>query len=135
MNATGALTGLAASAPALLGRWGSIYSQSHAIGIVYRGVFASDDRIGFMLSRPLRVLSAPVTATLATSMNADGTLNWISERLDLAPGTSETDLELAYSAWLPGGAAFKSWARMRLNPGHIETKADFGAGVKLDMEF
>ncbi|MET0154629.1 MAG: S8 family serine peptidase [Rickettsiales bacterium] len=117
---------------------GAVVSDSFSLGAQYEGVTKEgNDRLGFNVSQPLRVRSGSASLRLPEGVNADGTVNYRRENVDLAPSGQETDLEAYYAKAFPhynGELAFG--AGVRLQPDHDASKdADAMALVKYRTKF
>jgi hypothetical protein len=120
----------------LLSDWGRVRSDSFGLGLAWRDVGEPGDRLGFLIGQPLRVREARATLTAPTAMAPDGSIQFASERTDLAPSGREIDLQAAYShAPAPGWLA-SYYLMMQLEPGHDEeAEPAYGAAIKLKVGF
>lgn len=114
------------AADGMLGDLGTVHAESWALGVIRRGVFDEQDRIGLMLSQPFRVASASGTLDVPVSRDLAGNVIRASERVSLEPSGREIDLELAYARQLGPSSSIDTHAFLRHEPGH-------DAGADLDL--
>lgn len=120
----------------MLSDWSSVHSNAFSIGLLAGNVLTRGDRLGLLVGQPLRVYDASATLTTPASLSSGGEAVLASDRVDLAPGGREIDVELGYLRSLLPGAELSSFLLLQLEPGHDADAAPAAtAGLKLDIEF
>ncbi len=133
---TQALTVMDDSDASVLNNWGLVQANAFGAGIVSHNLFTEGDRLGFLVSQPLRVSNAEADLVVPVSTNSDGSVNFSSEREDLEPDGREISLQFAYQAQLLPGVDLQGLLLGRLQPGHdSDAKPDLGMALRLDVEF
>lgn len=120
----------------LLDGWSNVRSSAFGVGAVATDLFTEGDRLGVLVGQPLRVQDASATITVPVGIAADGRVVRRSERVELAPGGREIDVEFAYTRSLVDGLDLSSWLLLRHEPGHdADAPPAAAAGMKFGMRF
>jgi hypothetical protein len=115
--------------------FGALVSDTFSLGLAGQGVWRKDDRFGLVVSQPMRVTSGQAELTLPQARNADGSLAYAVETVDLAPKGQEFRFQGFYSAPLLTGD-FSLGALLRLAPDHNSAAApEWAAMSSYRMEF
>jgi hypothetical protein len=93
-------------------------SSTFGLGMVADSVWATRDRLGVAMSRPLRVSSGEATLQVAHARDLEGQIYWNTEVLDLVPDGSETDFEAFYQRRLRGNAEVGAYLLYQEQPLH-----------------
>jgi hypothetical protein len=103
----------------LLRDFSQIRSSAYGVGICLEEAVRPGDRLGFSVSRPLRVDSGSATLSLPVARSIDGAVIRANRRVGLTPSGAELDAELSYQ--LPAGndGALAFNLLLRLEPGHV----------------
>ena len=119
----------------LFSNWSRVRANAMAMTLVRPDLWAAGDQLGVSLSQPLRVHDTSADVTLPTAYLADGTIGFETQRLSLAPGGRQIDLQLAYSRPF-GPAQLGSFLRATREPAHNdEADAVYAAGMRLSLGF
>ena len=120
----------------LLGDWSPVHADSASLGLTRRGLFASGDRAGFLVSQPLRVNRATATLTVPVGRDLQGNLIRKGDRVDVTPSGREIDLQLVYQRPVADGANVATYMFLRREPGHIAgAKPEVGVAAKVSVKF
>lgn len=154
-----AFTGLFAATPlgdkaSLFGRWGmgltdgsalsgglwrdatDITSRTFALGATMDDVGGEGRRLGFTVSRPLRVSSGSALLAVPVGRTADGAILTRTERVGLTPSGAETDFELTWSLPMTAGADLVLGGLMAVEPGHVaDAPPAFAVGAKYRLQW
>jgi subtilisin family serine protease len=118
---------------------GASGSQTAAwsLGLARRDVWCHGDALGVTLAMPLKTLSGNLQVYSAVSQSqVDGSLQYASQSVSLAPTGTERDLELAYATPLRIGGKLSILAQLRLQPGHdADAPNQVGVGFRYVREF
>jgi hypothetical protein len=118
---------------------GASGSQTAAwsLGLARKDVWRQGDALGVTLAMPLKTLSGNLQVYSAVSQNqVDGSLQYASQSVSLAPTGTERDLELAYATPLRIGGKLSMLAQLRLQPGHdADAPNQVGVGFRYVREF
>jgi hypothetical protein len=118
---------------------GASGSQTAAwsLGLARKDVWRQGDALGVTLAMPLKTLSGNLQVYSAVSQNqVDGSLQYASQSVSLAPTGTERDLELAYATPLRIGGKLSILAQLRLQPGHdADAPNQVGVGFRYVREF
>jgi hypothetical protein len=113
---------------------GSLVTDGFAASVAKTGLLASQDRLGFRLSQPLRVrggglgLYLPVDYSYATQTAA-----YDNRNMRLTPSGRELDYEVAYGFGMWGGQVDLN-AFVRTDPGHISgERRDTGGAIRFKV--
>jgi hypothetical protein len=101
----------------LFSDFAAVVSDSFSLGLLGKGAFQERDQYGLVVSQPMRVASSEAEMMLPQARNADGSLNYSTEEVDLAPEDRELRIQGFYSAGM-GEGELTFGGLMRLNPGH-----------------
>ncbi|MGI9434448.1 MAG: hypothetical protein ACR2Q4_06420 [Geminicoccaceae bacterium] len=115
----------------------NVMTSAFMVGVTRNGLFDDRDKLGLMLSQPLRVESGgKATFDVPTSVNADGSIETTRSTASLAPSGREMNLRLAYSRKLADSMDVTTYALMRDEPGHnAEADRDYGVGMRFNLDF
>jgi hypothetical protein len=109
-------------------------SSAWSFDLTKSGLFGQRDRFGLRLAQPLRVTGGGLTVHLPVSYDYATLLaGYADQRINLAPGGHETDLEAAWSLPIRGGTLATNlyW---RGQPGNIAAAPDdVGAAIRLTL--
>ena len=118
---------------------GASGSQTAAwsLGLARKDVWRQGDALGVTLAMPLKTLSGNLQVYSAVSQSqVDGSLQYASQSVSLAPTGTERDLELAYATPLRIGGKLSMLAQLRLQPGHdADAPNQVGVGFRYVREF
>jgi subtilisin family serine protease len=118
---------------------GASGSQTAAwsLGLARKDVWCHGDALGVTLAMPLKTLSGNLKVYSAVSQSqVDGSLQYASQSVSLAPTGTERDLELAYATPLRIGGKLSMLAQLRLQPGHdADAPNQVGVGFRYVREF
>lgn len=102
----------------LVSGFSALRSSAFALGASRDAVLDDSDRLGLLLSRPLRIDSGRMSLAVPVTLDSGGGVSLSREDAGLKPSGAELDAELAYA--LPVGT--QGWlsanAMLRLDPGH-----------------
>jgi len=94
----------------------TLRSRAYGMAVAKHGLFSDGDTLGLALTRPVQVYLGNVDLTAATGVDANRNLIIGHERVSLAPGTPETDVELGYvTTFLDGALALQANAGYQMN--------------------
>lgn len=112
-------------------------SDAFALGVVKSKLFDDKDKIGIMVSQPLRVeAGGSASLSVPTAVNADGTILRTTDQVSLTPSGRELNVQIAYSRALASNINLSNYALARSEPGHdADAKPDFGIGTRLSINF
>ncbi len=114
-----------------------VTSAAWSLGLAKNNVWKKGDALGFSISMPLRTMSGSATVTSAVSQNqADGSLNYATQTLDLTPSGSQRNIEMSYAHPVSKTAKVTALAQMKLEPGHVANAPTvYGVGMKFTKSF
>jgi hypothetical protein len=112
------LTRVADAENSLIHDFSGLRSSTYGVGMVADALWSAHDRLGFAVSRPLRVDDGQATLTVAQSRDLDGQLYWNAERVDLVPDGAETDFEAFYQRRLRRNAEVGAYLLYQDQPLH-----------------
>jgi hypothetical protein len=113
-------TKVEAAANSLFQNVSSLQSRSFRAGITAAGVIAKADRLGFMISEPLRVTRGAAQLRLATARDyTNNTLTFEARDASLTPSGRELDLEASYRIPLSDTLLLQAMLLHQINAGHI----------------
>jgi Subtilase family len=112
------ITAMPAAASGLLRDWDRVETDSFAVGLLARDVFARHDQVGVLFGQPLRVRHARATLAAPVARDLGDRVIVEHSRLDLGPSGRERDFALSYRRELAPGVEFSSDGLWRLQPGH-----------------
>ena len=102
-------------------------SESFGAGLVYD--LDKKQKLGLSISQPIRVTSAGASIYSATSQNADGSLNFVTQQVNLAPSAREVNLEAYYNFAGEDDLTFDAGVVHRINPNHSDVLPDETLGL------
>jgi hypothetical protein len=116
---------------------GLIRTNAFAADMGKYGVFGRHDSFGLRVAQPLRVARGGIDLRLPTFYNYDtlSVTEWSTQRLNLAPGGREIDMEARYGFPILGGAVQTNlfW---RKDPGNFAALSDdMGAALRYSVAF
>ncbi|BCJ90335.1 hypothetical protein IZ6_10700 [Terrihabitans soli] len=106
-----------AAEDSLFSDFSNVLSDSFSLGLLGKGGFQERDRYGLIVSQPLRVFSSEAEMLLPQARNADGSMSYSSEDVDMAPEDRELRVQGFYAAEM-GDGTLSFGGLMRFNPGH-----------------
>ena len=132
MASTGRTGGYDNQSASLIDGTTAVSSVAWSLGLAQKDVFHNGDRFGLTLAMPLRAMSGSMNVTTATSQSqVDGSLQYTTQSISLAPTGHELKLELAYSTPMPFGAQVSTVAQLTNEPGHdASATTQYAVGVK-----
>lgn len=112
-----------------------VSSQSFRVGLTKTGVVGQKDRLGFVISQPLRVNSG--TASLDVPVARDAAGNLTTKRASLALGAegSELDIQAFYGTEVTKDSSFSAGLLFRQNPGHADGGNEAVALARYKLSF
>lgn len=114
-----------------------VTSAAWSLGLAQSNVWKAGDALGFSVSMPLRTMSGNAFVTSAVSQNQeDGSLNYATQALGLAPSGMERNIEMSYARPMSKTAKLTAMAQMKLEPGHVaNANTQYGLGLKFTNSF
>ncbi len=106
------------SAKSLISDISEIQSQSFSLGVTKENNLRRNDKIGLVVSQPLRVSSGSATLDLPIYTSANGSIYRQDFTADLTPSGRETDIEMFYSTSINEVTNLKTGVMYRIQPGH-----------------
>lgn len=118
----------------LLSNLSQITSNAFSLGVVSNNLWYKSDKLGFVLSQPLRVVNGSASLRLPESRDFSGNVFYENYNVSLNPTGTETRSEMFYSTFLKDNISLKSSFTYRNQPNHIKDANDeaiifFKAGV------
>jgi len=115
---------------------GTIRSESYSLGVVGNGVFRDSDRLGLMVSQPLRVTDGSARITVPVGRDFFGNLYHESFDEDLSPGGREIAAQAFYHTPVGARTAVGAGLIYRHEPGHVDgLEAEVGGMLRLTHRF
>jgi hypothetical protein len=106
------------------------------LGIAKERVFGDDDRLGLVLSQPLRVAGGRARLTLPTSRELDGTVHFTETSQEIAADGREIDLQLGYTVPVGERASVTAAGLLRMQPDNIrDAEPEQVFMIKYRLEF
>ncbi len=97
----------------------NLKTSSFRAGLTVMGLADISDRLGFMISQPLRVNSGTADLRRAASRDySTDTLKFVSQTASLSPSAREIDLEMGYSLPLLANFTLQANFLYQINAGH-----------------
>ena len=112
----------------VLSNWSSVPSSAFSLHATRNGIFDENDRFGVLFGQPLRVEGGSVDVTLPVEQQADGSLSFATDRLNLTPTGRESRLELAYERDIEENITISPFLLLRHEPGHMADADDEAIG-------
>lgn len=112
------LTSVSDSKNSLLHRFDDLASDAYSVGLLGSGLWRDNDRLGFAVTRPIRVRAGNALLSLPVSMDAGGRLMRESIELNLEPEAQEIDFEAFYRMPIGRRTRIASNLYIARNPGH-----------------
>lgn len=110
----------------------AMISNSATIGT--KTQIGGNSTLGFVASIPVAITSGNATFNMASSISADGTVNYSSTSTSLAAGNREIDYGVFYDVAMSDMTTVSSYAELRTNYAGSMTDS-VTAGVKLEIRF
>ncbi len=112
-------------------------SMAWSLGLAKIDAFRNGDRLGLTVSMPLRTMSGQMNVTTAVGQSqADGSLQYATRSIGLAPTGSEKDIEMSYALPLRNKENFRAVAQIKIQPGHDASAATmYSVGVSYQKPF
>lgn len=125
------------SANSLISGTSESYSGAWSLGLARNDLFKDGDKLGFTVSMPMRTMTGSMYVQGAISQNqSDGSLNYATQEIALAPKGRQQDIELSYSRPVSKTANVTALAQMKLEPGHVaNAPTQYGVGLKFTNSF
>lgn len=114
------LTGANGLANGVLRDMSALRSESFSVGLFNKGALRDNDRLGFIVSQPLRIAQGSVQVDVPVARTLDGAIVHASRRADLAPSGREIDAELEYKIPFSADESLILNLLMQLEPGHVQ---------------
>jgi hypothetical protein len=132
MATLGLTAGYDNSAASLIEGASGSQTAAWSLGLARKDVWRNGDRLGLTLAMPLKTISGSLQVYSAVSQSqVDGSLQYASQAVSLAPSGTERDLELSYATPLRIGGKLSVLSQLRLQPGHdAEAPTQFGLGLR-----
>ncbi|MDX1975016.1 MAG: S8 family serine peptidase [Rickettsiales bacterium] len=115
------LTQVAASHSSLFTDFGTIMTNAFAFGTEFNNVGRSGDRLGFMVSQPMRVMSGRAGLTLPVDVLKGGDVVYQNQSLNLTPTAQEWSFEGYYHLISADQSQLSLNSALRVNPNHDAT--------------
>jgi Subtilase family len=137
MATTGYTSGLTGSGESLVDGASGIQTLAWSFGVSKSDLYRLGDRVGLTVAMPLRTLSGGLQMTTATAQSQqDGSLQYTTQTLNMAPSGVQTDLELAYTTPLRAGGVLSAMAIANFQPGHdANAPTRLGLGARYHLRF
>jgi hypothetical protein len=112
-------------------------SMAWSLGLTKSGVWTAKDALTVTASMPLRTMTGELGISAAMSQNKeDGSLNYGTQWVGLAPSGREHDLELAYRVPVTRTSTIEALAQVKFQPGHnANAPTQGGIGIKYRASF
>ncbi len=103
----------------LLSDFSGLRSDAWGLGFLFDNIARDQDRLGFAVSQPLKVVSGEVNLTVPQSRSLDNVILSAQERVDLGSGERELAVEAFYRMWVGKKLRFTTHVMHRINPEHV----------------
>jgi hypothetical protein len=124
------------SASALNVQYGTLSSQSFHMGVVADGVFDKKDKMGFVVSQPLRVSGGNVSVDVPEARDFSGNIISSPETVGAADNGHEMDFQSFYALHSSKTMSFDAGILLRLQPDNVRTAAPETIGImRLTQKF
>lgn len=124
------------SSGALVTSYGAVRTESFAVGLVQKGVAASGDSIGLVLSEPLRITGGNATLDVPFARDFDGNVLSHTVNAPLGARGRELDIQAFYAGRLTRDVKFDAGMVTRVEPNNQSAApADVTGLVKVKMGF
>jgi subtilisin family serine protease len=112
-------------------------SAAWSVGLAHRDWLRDGDQLGLSVSMPLRTMGGSMHITTAVAQSqVDGSLQYATQSIGLAPTGTERDLQLSYSTPTRWGGTLTALAQVKYQPGHdAEAPTQYGVGLKFVKNF
>lgn len=105
-------------------------------GVMVRDAVRTGDRLGLVVSRPLKVVAGRATVDVPVARTLDGRIVRRTRRASLVPEGDEVDLEVSYRLDLAESGTLGLNLLTRIEPGHDEAAApEVVAGLRYRRRF
>jgi len=95
----------------------TVESQAYGLALSKHGVFGKDDVLGFAVSRPLHITDGAATITASTGVTEAREIIYLTEVLNLASSTPETNYEVGYTTSVGQGMTLQASAMYQQDVG------------------
>jgi hypothetical protein len=124
------------SASALNVQYGTISSQSFHMGVVTDGVITKNDKVGFVVSQPLRVSGGNVSVDVPEERDFSGNIITDHETVGAADNGHEMDFQTFYALHSTKSTSFDAGVLVRFQPDNVRTAAPEAIGImRLTQKF
>ena len=132
MATLGLTAGYDNSAASLIEGASGSQTAAWSLGLARKDVWRNGDTLSLTLPMPLKTISGSLQVYSAVSQSqVDGSLQYASQAVSLAPSGTERDLELSYATPLRIGGKLSVLSQLRLQPGHdADAPTQFGLGLR-----
>jgi hypothetical protein len=112
----------ASDAPgSVLRDFSAIRSEAFGVGLFTRAVLAGADRVGLIVSQPLRVVQGSARLDVPVARTLDGDVVRAAERIELGPSGREIDAEVEYRILFDTSESLTLNVMLQLEPEHVDT--------------
>ena len=118
------VTKVNSSNASLFSNFGDVATNSFSLGAEMERVRSDNDKLGFLISQPLRVSSGRADLTLPIDVATDGSTLYDQQRLNLAPTGRELDFETYYHVKLTDKSQLGMNAIFKINPNNDNTASN-----------
>jgi len=120
------LSDVSAQAGSLVTGLSGVTTSSFHMGIAADEVFADGDRLGLVVSQPLRVEGGRVDLNRPVARDMVGNVLYDASSHSLVPDGREIDVQLGYATSLDSGATLAMSGMMRMQPDNVRDAAPEG---------
>ncbi len=107
------------SSSALNVRYGALSSTSFHMGVVADEIFGAKDKVGFVVSQPLRVSGGNVSLDVPTARDFAGNVYSTPETVGAKDNGHETDLQAFYAVGQTKASSFDVGVMVRMQPDNV----------------
>ena len=102
-------------------KYGTLTSTSFHLGVVADNVFGKNDKVGFVVSQPLRVSGGNVSVDVPTARDFDGNVFTTHETVGAKDNGHETDMQAFYALTQTKNSSFDVGVLVRMQPDNVST--------------
>ena len=114
----------------------AIITASASVSLVGQHVLKENDRFAMSLGQPSRIVAGHMDIVAPTSQNADGSLNYTSQRLSLAATSPETRFNVGYASPLTKVSSLGLGASIRYHPDNLtDAPTQYAAQITYTKKF
>jgi hypothetical protein len=114
----------------------NIVSSGYSMSLVGKDIYTRGDKLFTTFKQPLKVNSGEMTLTNASGLNADDTISFTDESVDLSPTGTEKILTLGYSTELNRSTNITALLNYIDNPNHdLSAQSEEQIMLKFNQKF